>query len=158
MIATEPAAPAAPAARTASGVGMGVTRERMSAGIMGSYCSRWVCVGDSLDVRKCLRPWWLLVFGVGCILFGVNGTPIRQAAGGDRHAQIAQLRARMAELGGDAAPQVVAGEGVLSVPGGLAQVLPGGGLPRRAVTQVSDTPALVVELLDRVAELSLIHI
>lgn len=57
----------------------------------------------------------------------------------------------MAELGGDAAPQVVAGEGVLSVPGGLAQVLPGGGLPRRAVTQVSDTPALVVELLDRVA-------
>ena len=58
----------------------------------------------------------------------------------------------MAELGGDAAPQVVAGEGVLSVPGGLAQVLPGGGLPRRAVTQVSDTPALVVELLDRVAE------
>ena len=57
----------------------------------------------------------------------------------------------MAELGGDAAPQVVAGEGVLSVPGELAQVLPGGGLPRRAVTQMSDTPALVVELLDRVA-------
>ncbi|MCG7279133.1 hypothetical protein MHJ95_09075 [Corynebacterium imitans] len=81
----------------------------------------------------------------------MNGTPIRQAAGGDRHAQIVQLRARMAELGGDAAPQVVAGEGVLSVDGGLAQVLPGGGLPRRAVTQVSDTPALVVELLDRVA-------
>ena len=91
------------------------------------------------------------MFGAGCILFGVNGTPIRQAAGEDRHAQIAQLRARMAELGGDAAPQVVAGEGVLSVPGGLAQVLPGGGLPRRAVTQMSDTPALVVELLDRVA-------
>ncbi len=57
----------------------------------------------------------------------------------------------MAELGGDAAPQVMAGEGVLSVPGGLAQVLPGGGLPRRAVTQMSETPALVVELLDRVA-------
>lgn len=57
----------------------------------------------------------------------------------------------MAELGGDAAPQVVAGEGVLSVDGGLAQVLPGGGLPHRAVTQVSETPALVVELLDRVA-------
>lgn len=91
------------------------------------------------------------MFGAGCILFGVNGTPIRQAAGEDRHAQIAQLRARMAELGGDAAPQVMAGEGVLSVPGGLAQVLPGGGLPRRAVTQMSDTPALVVELLDRVA-------
>ena len=63
----------------------------------------------------------------------------------------------MAELGGDAAPQVVAGEGVLSVDGGLAQVLPGGGLPRRAVTQVSDTPALVVELLDH-QRLSLIHI
>lgn len=58
----------------------------------------------------------------------------------------------MVELGGDATPQVVAGEGVLSVPGGLAQVLPGGGLPRRAVTQVSETPALVVELLERVAE------
>lgn len=58
----------------------------------------------------------------------------------------------MAELGGDAAPQVMASEGVLSVPGGLAQVLPGGGLPRRAVTQMSETPALVVELLDRVAE------
>ncbi|OFP36203.1 hypothetical protein HMPREF2990_05875 [Corynebacterium sp. HMSC071B10] len=57
----------------------------------------------------------------------------------------------MAELGGEAAPQVVAGEGVLSVPGGLARVLPGGGLPRRAITQVSDMPALVVELLDRVA-------
>ncbi|WP_246817461.1 hypothetical protein [Corynebacterium sp. HMSC071B10] len=83
----------------------------------------------------------------------MNGTPIRQLAdpGGDRHAQIAQLRARMAELGGEAAPQVVAGEGVLSVPGGLARVLPGGGLPRRAITQVSDMPALVVELLDRVA-------
>ncbi|MCT2338533.1 hypothetical protein [Corynebacterium sp. p3-SID1056] len=86
----------------------------------------------------------------------MNGTPIRQLAepdglGGDRHAQIAQLRARMAELGGEAAPKVVAGEGVLSVGGGLAQVLPGGGLPRRGVTQVSETPALVVELLDRVA-------
>ncbi|WP_186439347.1 hypothetical protein [Corynebacterium sp. NML180780] len=69
----------------------------------------------------------------------------------DRHAQIAQLRARMAEMGGQAAPNVAVGEDVLPVGGGFSQVLPNGGLPRHAVTQVSETPALVVELLDRVA-------
>ncbi|WP_267207571.1 hypothetical protein [Corynebacterium sp. Marseille-P8863] len=69
----------------------------------------------------------------------------------DRHARIAQLRARMAEMGGQAAPNVVVGEDVLPVGGGFSQVLPNGGLPRHAVTQVSETPALVVELLDRVA-------
>ncbi|WP_205691100.1 hypothetical protein [Corynebacterium hadale] len=69
----------------------------------------------------------------------------------DRHARIAQLRARMAEMGGQAAPNVVVGEDVLPVSGGFSQVLPNGGLSRHAVTQVSETPALIVELLDRVA-------
>ena len=105
------------------------------------------------------------MFGVGCILCGVNRTSIRalngvQNSAGqgaesvpdvDRHARIAQLRARMSEMGGRAAPNVVVGEDVLPVGGGFSQVLPNGGLPRHAVTQVSETPALVVELLDRVA-------
>ena len=57
----------------------------------------------------------------------------------------------MAEMGGQVAPKVVADDDVLPVAGGFSQVLPNGGLPRCGVTQVSDTPALVVELLDRVA-------
>ena len=40
----------------------------------------------------------------------------------------------------------------VAVAGGLSLVLPNGGLPRRAVTHVSDTPALIVELISQVAQ------
>lgn len=56
----------------------------------------------------------------------------------------------MAELGGEAARPVVEDAEVLSVGGALSHVLPNGGLPRGAVTHFSDTPSLVVELIDQV--------
>lgn len=59
----------------------------------------------------------------------------------------------MAALGGGAgsvAPRVVEDVDVLTVEGPLSTVLPNGGLPRRAVTHLSDTPALVVELIEQV--------
>lgn len=100
----------------------------------------------------------------GCILLGVSGTPIRATAtavedlreAGEvpaqptRAEQIADLRARMAALGGEVPQEVAADTETLTVGGGLSTVLPNGGLPRRAVTHVSDTPALVVELLGQV--------
>ncbi len=58
----------------------------------------------------------------------------------------------MSAIGGEVPQQVVADEDVLAVGGELSTVLPNGGLPRRAVTHFSDTPALVVELLGQVAE------
>lgn len=57
----------------------------------------------------------------------------------------------MAAIGGEVPQQVVADEDVLAVSGPLSTVLPNGGLPRRAVTHFSDTPALVVELIAQVA-------
>lgn len=57
----------------------------------------------------------------------------------------------MAAIGGEVPQQVASGEGVLPVDGPLSSVLPNGGLPRRAVTHLSDTPALVVELIAQVA-------
>lgn len=58
----------------------------------------------------------------------------------------------MAALGGEV-PQPVADDAdLLAVAGPLAAVLPGGGLPRRAVTHVSDTPLLIAELIERVTE------
>ena len=56
----------------------------------------------------------------------------------------------MAAIGGEVPQQVVEDGGTLAVGGGLSLVLPNGGLPRQAVTHVSDTPALVVELIDQV--------
>ena len=56
----------------------------------------------------------------------------------------------MAALGGEVQQEVAADTETLTVGGGLSTVLPNGGLPRRAVTHVSDTPALVVELLGQV--------
>ena len=102
----------------------------------------------------------------GCILFGVSGTPIRATSAAaanlavvdelpaqpSRADQIAELRARMAAIGGEVPQQVVEDAETLAVAGGLSLVLPNGGLPRRAVTHVSDTPALIVELIGQVAQ------
>ncbi|MDN8595323.1 MULTISPECIES: hypothetical protein [unclassified Corynebacterium] len=64
--------------------------------------------------------------------------------------QIAELRARMAAIGGEVPERVVEDTETLAVGGALSLVLPNGGVPRRAVTHVSDTPALVVELIGQV--------
>ncbi|MCP1387790.1 hypothetical protein M5J20_06245 [Corynebacterium sp. TA-R-1] len=72
-----------------------------------------------------------------------------QAGGQHRADQIAELRAKMAALGGEVAPRPVEDTGTLAIAGPLSLILPNGGLPRQAVTQVSDTPALVVELIAR---------
>ena len=103
---------------------------------------------------------------LGCILSGVSGTPIRAASAvaanlavvdepsgqPSRADQIAELRARMAAIGGEVPQQVVEDAETLTVAGGLSLVLPNGGLPRRAVTHVSDTPALIVELIGQVVQ------
>ena len=102
----------------------------------------------------------------GCILTDVSGTPIRatSAAAANLHEageapaqptraeQIAELRARMAALGGEVPQEVTADTEVLTIGGGLSTVLPNGGLVRRSVTHVSDTPALIVELIGQVVE------
>ncbi|WP_243427115.1 MULTISPECIES: hypothetical protein [Corynebacterium] len=96
----------------------------------------------------------------------MSGTPIRAASAAaanlavveeppaqpSRVDQIAELRARMAAIGGEVPQQVVEDAETLAVAGGLSLVLPNGGLPRRAVTHVSDTPALIVELIGQVAQ------
>lgn len=56
----------------------------------------------------------------------------------------------MAALGGEVTQPVVDDAGTLAVGGPLSLVLPNGGLPRQSVTHVSDTPALVVELITQV--------
>lgn len=58
----------------------------------------------------------------------------------------------MAAIGGEVPQQVVEDAETLTVAGGLSLVLPNGGLPRRAVTHVSDTPALIVELIGQVVQ------
>ncbi|AIL96245.1 hypothetical protein CUREI_02000 [Corynebacterium ureicelerivorans] len=99
-----------------------------------------------------------------CILSGVSGTPIRTASAAaanlavvdelpaqtSRADQIAELRARMAAIGGEVPQQVVEDGDTLAVGGVLSLVLPNGGLPRQAVTHISDTPALIVELIGQV--------
>ncbi|WP_346727131.1 hypothetical protein [Corynebacterium qintianiae] len=81
----------------------------------------------------------------------MSGTPIRlpreQSSRADR---IAELRSRMAAMGGEAPERVVPETDTLALGEKFRTVLPDGGLPRRAVSQVSDTPALVVEILDAV--------
>lgn len=74
-------------------------------------------------------------------------------SGLDRAGRVDLLRSRMAAIGGGqgAAPQPdMASPDVLPVHPELAKVLPGGGLERRAVTEVSDCPALIVELIGQV--------
>ena len=58
----------------------------------------------------------------------------------------------MAALGGEVPQEVTADTEVLTIGGGLSTVLPNGGLARRSVTHVSDTPALIVELIGQVAQ------
>ena len=81
-------------------------------------------------------------------LAAVDEPPAQQS----RADQIAELRARMAALGGEVPQQVVEDAETLTVAGGLSLVLPNGGLPRRAVTHVSDTPALIVEMIGQVVQ------
>ena len=76
-----------------------------------------------------------------------------------RTEQIAQLRARMAQIGGEVPDQLggphaghVTGTDVLQIGTQFENILPGGGLPRQAVTHMSDTPALVVEMLLQITE------
>lgn len=56
----------------------------------------------------------------------------------------------MAAIGGEVPQQVTQDSGILTIGGSLSSVLPNGGLPRQAVTHASDTPALIVELIDQV--------
>ncbi|MDO5669896.1 MAG: hypothetical protein Q4G50_07815 [Corynebacterium sp.] len=68
-------------------------------------------------------------------------------SGLDRAEQVELLRSRMAALGGVVEQPVVDKPEVIATPSDLARTLPGGGLARRAVTQVADCPALIVELI-----------
>lgn len=71
-------------------------------------------------------------------------------SGLSRAEQVELLRARMSAVTGSPAPAT--GEpDVLDVPADLARTLPAGGLARRAVTQVSDCPALIVALIAHVS-------
>lgn len=88
----------------------------------------------------------------------MDGTGVRKAwrvgdlSGLDKAERVELLRSRMAALGGghDTVPQPAAIDSeVLKTPPELAEVLPGGGLARRAVTEVSDCPALIVELISQ---------
>lgn len=75
---------------------------------------------------------------------------VADLSGLDRARQVELLRSRMLAMGGGPAPVPAAGGGgveVLPVPAELAEVLPDGGLVRRAVAEVSDCPALIVELI-----------
>ncbi len=91
----------------------------------------------------------------GCILGRVNGTSIRARSGAgaaSRAEQIAELRARMSALGGEVVRPAAPDVDVVPTGGELGVLFPHGGLPRRAVSHFSDTPALVVEVIARVAE------
>lgn len=84
------------------------------------------------------------------------------SAGHARAEQIAELRSKMAQIGGDVPGSdgdvagfsggVVSGEDVVGLGEQFRFLLPGGGLPRCAVTHMSDTPALVAEMLLNVVE------
>ena len=64
--------------------------------------------------------------------------------------KVAELRLRMAAMDAAAPHRAVEDVAILPVSGPLSIVLPNGGLPRRAVTHTSDTPALVAEIIDQV--------
>lgn len=89
----------------------------------------------------------------GSILEIVNGTSVREDVGLhglSRDEKVAALRSRMAHLGGEVPAEVVSHADVVPVGEALRALIPLGGVPRRAVTQVSDTPSLVVELIEAV--------
>src|SRR5699024_1397131 len=58
----------------------------------------------------------------------------------------------MAALGSEQTAEVATtpGEGVVEVPSELSSVLPGGGLPRRQVMSLSNSPALAVEIISHI--------
>ena len=64
--------------------------------------------------------------------------------------RVAELRLRMAAIGGTLPQHVQETPPLLPVPGVLSIVLPNGGLPRQAVTHASETPALITEIIDQV--------
>lgn len=84
------------------------------------------------------------------------------SSGSARAEQIAQLRSKMAQIGGAVpggdgdgagfAQKIADGEDVVLLGEQFRFLLPGGGLPRHAVTHMSDTPALVAEMLLHVVE------
>lgn len=81
----------------------------------------------------------------------MSGTSVRESVEVDltalsREDRIATLRARMDRVGAtpDFTPEPAL---TLALPGPLGMALAGGGLAKQAVTQLSDTPALAVELL-----------
>ena len=88
---------------------------------------------------------------------------VSTGSSGSAHAeQIAQLRSKMAQIGGAGpggdgdgtgfAQKIADSEDVVSLGEQFRFLLPGGGLPRHAVTHMSDTPALVAEMLLHVVE------
>ncbi|WIM68173.1 hypothetical protein QP027_01880 [Corynebacterium breve] len=79
----------------------------------------------------------------------MRGTSVRKVEGLSQAEKVAALRSRMAELGGEVPERVLDATDVLSVGEGLGRVLPMRGLPRRSVTHMSETPSLVVELLEQ---------
>ena len=82
----------------------------------------------------------------------VEGSAAVSLEGLSRSERVAALRTRMAALGSEQDSEVeeVANEGVIGVPSGLSSVLPGGGLRRRQVVSLSDSPALAVEVISHV--------
>lgn len=70
-----------------------------------------------------------------------------ELAGLSRAERLGVLRARMAELGGGAPEPAQVGPEVIRVMDALARALPDGGLARRAVTEITDCPALIIELI-----------
>lgn len=84
--------------------------------------------------------------------FPMNQTGVRMVSGQGR---IAALRAQIAKLegapaAGAAGEAGAAGSGahdLVALPGRWAQLLPGGGLARRAVTELNDCAALAAQLL-----------
>ena len=83
---------------------------------------------------------------------GVEGSSAVDLEGLSRSERVAALRSRMAALGSEQAPEIEesADEDVISVPIGLTSVLPGGGIPRRQVMSLSNSPALAVEIISHV--------
>ena len=83
---------------------------------------------------------------------GVDGSAAVDLEGLSRSERVVALRSRMAALGSEQTPEVATtpGEGVVEVPSELSSVLPGGGLPRRQVMSLSNSPALAVEIISHI--------
>lgn len=82
----------------------------------------------------------------------MDGSAAVDLEGLSRGERVAALRSRMAALGSEQVPEaeVTADEGIVEVPSELSSVLPGGGLPRRQVMSLSNSPALAVEIISHV--------